>query len=80
MLVVNSILVIPGDNGLLDNIVSKHNLGRILNTSKEIEDFIINPHVDYNPNSKDLDFFSRRNQTEIMSKIIKEQILKYDES
>lgn len=74
------ILVIPGDNGLLDNIVSKHNLGRILNTSKEIEDFIINPHVDYNPNSKDLDFFSRRNQTEIMSKIIKEQILKYDES
>ena len=46
------ILVIPGDNGLLDNIVSKHSLGRILNTSKEIEDFIINPHVDYNPNSK----------------------------
>ena len=46
------ILVIPGDNGLLDDIVTKHNLGTILNTATEIEDFITNPDVDFKPEAK----------------------------
>ena len=72
------ILVIPGDNGLLDDIVTEHNLGTILNTATEIENFIINPNVDFKPDSKNLEFFTRRNQTKIMSEIIKKQLVNYD--
>ncbi len=72
------ILVIPGDNGLLDEIVTEHNLGTILNTATEIENFITNPDVDFKPDPKNLEFFTRRNQTKIMSEIIKKQLVNYD--
>jgi len=74
------ILVIPGDNGLLDDIVTEHNLGTILNTAREIEDFITNPDVDFKPDPKNLEFFTRRNQTKIMSEIIKTQLINYDQT
>ena len=74
------ILVIPGDNGLLDDIVTKHNLGTILNTATEIEDFITNPDVDFKPNPKNLEFFTRRNQTKRMSEIIKTELIKHDKT
>lgn len=72
------ILVIPGDNGLLDDIVTEHNLGTILNTATEIENFMTNPNVDFKPDPKNLEFFTRRNQTKIMSEIIKKQLVNYD--
>lgn len=74
------ILVIPGDNGLLNNLVTEHNLGTILNTAKEIEDFITTPEVEFKPDPKNLEFFTRRNQTKIMSEIIKTQLINYDQT
>ena len=59
------ILVIPGDNGLLDKLVIKNKLGKVLNSQEEIIQLLLNPGVDYTPNMLDTSFFTRRNQTNI---------------
>ena len=59
------ILVIPGDNGLLDKLVIKNKLGKVLNSQEEIIQLLLNPGVDYTPNISDTSFFTRRNQTNI---------------
>ena len=70
------ILVIPRDNGLLDNLVKDNKLGLVLDTSNEIEQFILNPKTDFEPIEKNLSFFTRQNQARIMTKYIDEIRLK----
>ena len=69
------ILVIPGDSGLLENLVNENNLGSVLNNKHEIEQFIRKPIIEYKPNQSDLVFFTRRNQAGIMAEIIKKEII-----
>lgn len=59
------ILVVPGDNGLLDKLVIKNKLGKVLNSQEAIIQLLLNPGVDYTPNMTDTSFFTRRNQTNI---------------
>ena len=70
------ILVIPGDNGLLDNLVTKNKLGKVLNSQDDIIELLLNPNVEYTPNKADTSFFTRKNQTEIFVKKIETLILK----
>jgi hypothetical protein len=67
------ILVIPGDGNLLDVMITTKKLGYILNSKEELINFIKQPHTITDVFSKD-DFFKRKTQTEILSKVIHELI------
>lgn len=64
------ILVIPSDNGLLSDLISKNNLGLVLNTREDIKALIINKSVKYNPKKENTSFFTRKNQTKIITNLI----------
>lgn len=70
------IVVIPGDNGLLENLIEKNKLGIVLNSKKEIEEFILDPKTNYKLNEKKLSFFTRKNQGRILAKKIDKILLK----
>lgn len=67
------ILVIPGDGNLLDEMIETKKLGYILNSKEELINFIKQPDTTTNVFSKD-DFFKRKTQTGILSKVIHELI------
>ena len=70
------IVVIPGDMGLLDDLVIQNNLGQVLNTEDDILNFISNPKVTYTPKKEDTSFFKRKNQAKILVKKIEKLISK----
>jgi glycosyltransferase involved in cell wall biosynthesis len=67
------ILVIPGDGNLLDEMITTKKLGYILNSKEELINFIKQPDTTTDVFSKD-DFFKRKTQTGIFSKVIHELI------
>jgi len=67
------ILVIPGDGNLLDEMITTKKLGYILNSKEELINFIKQPDTTTDVFSKD-DFFKRKTQTGILSKVIHELI------
>jgi hypothetical protein len=67
------ILVIPGDGNLLDEMITTKKIGYILNSKEELINFIKQPDTTTNVFSKD-DFFKRKTQTGILSKVIHELI------
>ena len=66
------ILVIPGDQGLLDELVNENKLGIVLNSQKEIENFILERNLNFEPKTENLNFFTRKNQTTIFARMIHE--------
>ena len=64
------ILVIPGDNGLLDELITKNNLGKVLNTKEDIIEVLMNRDVKYQPKKENTSFFTRENQCRILSDLL----------
>lgn len=76
------ILVCPGDDGLLNNFISKTNAGIIINTLDEMKLFIIqaieNKKQNYTPSRKELNYeylsnFTREMQCKKLAEIIKKE-------
>ena len=72
-----SILVIPGDNGMLDELIIDNNLGNVFNEKEELKIFILNALKNTNEkkesfkNQENLDKFKRSYQSNEFVKIIK---------
>ena len=64
------ILVIPSDNGLLSDLISRNNLGMVLNTKEDIKGLISNKSVKYSPKKENTSVFTRKNQTKIIADLI----------
>jgi hypothetical protein len=71
------ILVLPGDNGLLDSLITKNNLGIVFKDKERLKEFLLSPKkIDINNNN--MDFFSRKNQAKIFSEHITKCIEKIE--
>lgn len=66
------ILVIPGDSGLLENIVTENNLGFVLNNKTDVESLIKRSTIKLGTNGPQLDFFKRKNQAKSYAELIKQ--------
>ena len=64
------ILVVPGDKGILDDLINKNKLGVILNSDLDIENFLVDRNIHFEPNIENLNFFTRKNQTKIFADLI----------